>query len=83
MEAKIPPQRKRGRPKKGESVRFQALLLADQKERLEFLSGHLPGNPPLSGLLRDAVEEYLDRQFSSEVEKAYRDHEQKDLRIVR
>jgi hypothetical protein len=75
--------RGRGRPKKPRTVRVQVLLYQDQKERLDFLSSTLPGSPPLTGLVRDAVRDYLHKQFTESEEKAFRAHQELDLKIVR
>lgn len=76
--------KKLGRPPSGrEWVRFQAILLKEQKERLDFLSRHLPENPGISGMLRAAVAEYLEKRFNKEVEKAYEEEQKKEIRLVK
>lgn len=76
--------RKRGRPRKPRTVRVQVLLLEQQKDRLDFLSSQLPGSPPISGLVRDAVGEFLEKHYGQALEEAFAEQrEQQDLRIVR
>ncbi len=74
--------KRRGRPKQKDTVKVSALLYPDQKRRLDFLHDHLPGNPPLVGLIRDAVADYLDMQFNESVRKTYKEAQKKDLRII-
>lgn len=74
--------RMRGRPKGRETVRVQALLYPEQKERLDFLSGKLMGSPPVTGLIREAVAEYLEKHFVEEVQDAFLEEQKKELRIV-
>lgn len=76
-------ERRRGRPKKRRTVRVQALLYAEQKERLEFLSRCLPGGPPLTGLIREAVSQYIEKQFTTALDKAFQDDQNETLRIMR
>lgn len=75
--------RGRGRPRKPPTVRVQVLLYHDQKEKLDFLSSTLPGSPPLTGLVRDAVTDYLNKRFTESEEKAFTAQQQLDLKIVR
>lgn len=74
---------RRGRPRKAPTVRVQVLLYEDQKDRLDFLSTTLPGSPPITGLVRDAVAEYLQKHFTESEEKAFAVQQQLDLKIVR
>lgn len=75
----------RGRPRKPKTVRVQALLYSEQKLKLEFLSSHLPGSPPITGLVRDAVEAYVDEHLVGDLGKLYSQEveRRKKLQIVR
>ena len=74
---------RRGRPRKAPTVRVQVLLYEDQKDRLDFLSSTLAGSPPMTGLVRDAVAEYLQKHFTEAEEKAFAAQQQLDVKIVR
>lgn len=54
---------KRGRPLGPPTVRFSALLFPEQLEVLEVLSKELEGEPPVAGLLRSAVQAYIDAKL--------------------
>lgn len=54
---------RRGRPLGPRTVRFSALLLPDQLEVLEVLSKELEGQPPVAGLVRAAVQAYIDTKL--------------------
>ena len=58
----------RGRPRERDTIKMTALLYPEQKAKLEYLSEHLTGYPKVAGLLRQAVEEFLDRHFTAEFE---------------
>jgi hypothetical protein len=58
--------KKRGRRKGKETVPMTALLYPEQKAKLEYLSENLTGNPKVAGLLRQAVDEFLERHFTTE-----------------
>jgi len=62
---------KKGRPKGRETVKVNALLYPEQKAKLDFLSTHLIGSPPVVGLLRDAVDDFLKKNFTAEHELEY------------
>ena len=54
---------KRGRPLGPQTVRFSALLFPEQLEVLELLSKELEGKPPVAGLLRSAVQAYIEAKL--------------------
>lgn len=62
---------KRGRPKGRPTVKVHALLYPEQKAKLDFLASRLTGSPPLVGLLRDAVDEFLERHFTGDLAGEY------------
>ena len=50
---------KRGRPRGPPTRSMHVKLYEEQRAQLEFLSARLPGNPPLAGLVREAVSRYV------------------------
>lgn len=56
-------KRRRGRPRGPQTVRFPALLLREQLETLTLLSKELEGEPPVTGLIRSAVQAYIDAKL--------------------
>lgn len=56
-------KRSRGRPRGPRTVRFPALLLPEQLETLALLSRELEGEPPVTGLIRLAVQAYIDAKL--------------------
>ena len=57
---------RRGRPRGPETIPVTALLTPEQKAKLDYLSAHLTGRPKVAGLLRQAVDEFLERYFTDE-----------------
>ena len=74
---------KRGRRPGPKTQRFQALLYPEQIERLYFLKDQLPGSPPITGLVREAVEAYLEKMYTDRVEDAFKEARQEGIRILK
>jgi hypothetical protein len=63
-----------------------AFLLLEQKEELDFLSDAMEGNPPVNGLIRAAVAQYLEPKFAhpgvGEGLRAIRERHKAGIQIV-
>jgi hypothetical protein len=61
---------KKGRPRGPKTVRFSALLYPVQLDTLELIAEELEGTPKVTGLVRTAVQQYIDHKLA---EKDLRD----------
>jgi hypothetical protein len=75
---------KRGRPQGPPTVRFSALLFPDQLETLDLLTSELEGGPSVAGLVRTAVQAYIDVKLRDKALRQRIEEKRSDaIRLVR
>ena len=80
----MPKRRRRGRPRGARKVSVHVHLLPSEKKDLDVLHEVLEGNPTLSGLVQEAVRQYVGRKLDDpQIKAEYERRVRPSLQVMR
>ena len=80
----MPKRRQRGRPRGPRKISFHVHLLPSEKRDLDVLHEILEGNPSLSGLVQEAVRQYVSRKIDDpHIRAEYERRVRPSLQVIR